>query len=126
MLNLGLLKYLPFVFCGLIVIACIGVIHYQTRIYDKLLAENVDLQGQLYVAGHNLAQCNATINRQNAELAAYTFDMENAEKRYAMNLASLNERLGAERVQIVRELVRDPSCENELFQIKQQLMALYE
>jgi heme exporter protein D len=116
-------KYAPFV---VVIIVLIAMIVYKNSQIDDLISQNEQLTAALTISQHEATQAAAQINAQNAKIAEYTIDMEDAKKRYAENVASLQAQNAKARVEVVKELVRDPSCENELALIKEQLGLFYE
>ena len=118
-------RYIIIAIVAVSAIVC-GIIAAQEYQYRQLAAENKELRTDLIIARQDITQCRGAIEAQNAKIAAYTFDKEESEKRYAANLAELGNKAAQGRVAIVKELVRDPSCENELRLIKNELAGFYE
>ncbi|MDR0453660.1 MAG: hypothetical protein LBH05_02465 [Deferribacteraceae bacterium] len=93
---------------------------------SELNAENGKLQRETFLAKQEAALCAVAIDKQNEKISAYALVIEESEKIYEANLAELNIRGDQTRVQIIKELIRDPSCENELRLVKQHLAEFYE
>lgn len=117
------LKLLPFLIALVIISA-------QHLAIQKLEDTKLRLSNKVAVLEITLEQNNqaaiATINEQNAKIEAYKLDMKAADEKYRKLSAELRAQTDNRKVEIVKELAKDPSCENELRLIEAELDGLYE
>lgn len=120
------LKYAPAAGIIIFILILIGVIKHKERINERLAADMHRLETELIISRQELSSAQGAIKRQNGAISQHALDMEEAEKQHALALADLRDKSSQARAETGKELVRDPSCENELRLIKEQLQAFYE
>ncbi len=119
-------KYIPYaVFIALLLIA-VAVCKYQDGVIFELRKANQELVVDIAQSEYKMRQAQATVNNQNSRIAAHERRMKEAESTYNSEIARLKSQTGQVKVQIVKELVADPSCENKLRIIKQIQDGIYD
>lgn len=99
--------------------ACAVVIHVRDNIIEVLQADNnrLTLERELALSERDKAQ--AEIVRQNELISAHQLRMDEAISTYHNEIARLRAQAGQTKIQVVKELIADPSCDNKLRLIKQ-------
>lgn len=119
-------KYIPYaVFIALLLIA-LAVCKYQDGIIFDLRKANQGLTVDIAQAEYRMRQAQAEVNNQNSRIAAHERQMKEAEATYNAEIARLKSQAGQTKIQVVKELTADPSCENKLRLIKQIQDGIYD
>ena len=119
-------KYIPYAVIIALLLITLGVCRYQDGVIFDLRKTNQGLAVDIAQAEYRMRQAQAEINNQNSRIAAHEQRMKEAETAYNAEITRLKSRTGQTKVQIIKELVADPSCENQLRLIKEAQGVFYE